>query len=94
MTESLDDMIRFDLHDRGVRDERVLDAFRRVDRKRFVPEMALDRAYDDRALNLTHGQTLSQPFMVGLMTQALELGLQVAGLFASPGPGTLHQGGL
>ncbi len=73
MTETLDDMIRFDLHDRGVRDDRVLDAFRRVDRKRFVPEMAFKHVYDDRALILSHGQTLSQPYMVGLMTQALEL---------------------
>ena len=73
MTETLDDMIRFDLYDRGVRDERVLDAFRRVDRKKFVPAMALQEAYNDRALLLSHGQTISQPYMVGLMTQALAL---------------------
>jgi protein-L-isoaspartate(D-aspartate) O-methyltransferase len=73
MTETLDDMIQFDLQDRGIRDERVLAAFRRVDRKLFVPQMDRARAYDDRALTLTHGQTLSQPYMVALMTQALEL---------------------
>ncbi len=73
MTETLDDMIRFDLHDRGIHDERVLDAFRRVDRSRFVPELARKHVFDDRALILSHGQTLSQPYMVGLMTQALEL---------------------
>jgi protein-L-isoaspartate(D-aspartate) O-methyltransferase len=73
MTETLEDMIRFDLRDRGVRDERVLDAFQRVDRKKFVPEFARADAYNDRALILSHGQTLSQPYMVGLMTQALAL---------------------
>lgn len=73
MTENIDDMIEYDLRDRGVTDARVLDAFRKVDRKRFVPEMSLKHAYDDRALNLSHGQTLSQPYIVGLMTQALQL---------------------
>jgi protein-L-isoaspartate(D-aspartate) O-methyltransferase len=71
MTETLEDMIEFDLKDRGIKDPRVLDAFRRVDRKLFVPQMERARAYDDRALILSHGQTLSQPFMVGLMSQAL-----------------------
>lgn len=73
MTETLDDMIQFDLQDRGITDERVLAAFRRVDRKLFVPLMDRARAYDDRALTLTHGQTLSQPYMVALMTQSLAL---------------------
>jgi len=73
MTETLDDMIQFDLRARGVRDERVLDAFRRVDRIHFVPLMERRHAYDDRALILSHGQTLSQPYMVGVMTQELKL---------------------
>jgi protein-L-isoaspartate(D-aspartate) O-methyltransferase len=73
MTETIDDMIAFDLRDRGIRDERVLAAFRRVDRRNFVPQMDVHRAYDDRALILSHGQTISQPYMVALMTQALEL---------------------
>ena len=73
MTESIDDMIEFDLRERGITDTRVLDAFRRVDRKRFVPDMERVRAYDDRALILSHGQTISQPYMVGLMTQSLAL---------------------
>lgn len=73
MTETLDDMIKFDFQDRGINDARLLDAFRRVDRKMFVPQMDRARAYDDRALILSHGQTLSQPYMVALMTQALEL---------------------
>jgi len=73
MTETLDDMITFDLADRGITDERVLNAFRRVDRKLFVPGLALEHAYNDRALTLTHGQTISQPYMTALMTQALQL---------------------
>lgn len=73
MTETLEDMIAYDLKDRGIVDARVLDAFRKVDRKHFVPQMERARAYDDRALVLTHGQTLSQPYIVGLMTQALQL---------------------
>lgn len=73
MTETLDDMITYDLQERGISDERTLAAFRKVDRKHFVPQMEHARAYDDRALVLTHGQTLSQPYIVGLMTQSLEL---------------------
>jgi protein-L-isoaspartate(D-aspartate) O-methyltransferase len=73
MTETLDDMIRFDLNDRGIHDERVLDAFRRVDRKHFVPGLSREHAYNDRALTLTHGQTISQPYVTALMTQALLL---------------------
>ena len=52
MTETLADMIEFDLKDRGIRDPRVLDAFRRVDRKLFVPDMEKWRAYDDRAYQI------------------------------------------
>ena len=73
MTETLDDMITFDLQDRGIRDARVLSAFRTVDRRAFVPELDRAHAYDDRALRISHGQTLSQPFMVAHMTQLLGL---------------------
>ncbi|HYG76085.1 MAG TPA: protein-L-isoaspartate(D-aspartate) O-methyltransferase [Planctomycetota bacterium] len=73
MTETLEDMVEYDLKDRGIKDPRVLDAFRRVDRKLFVPEMDKHRAYDDRALILSHGQTISQPYIVALMSQGLKL---------------------
>ncbi|MFH0939274.1 MAG: protein-L-isoaspartate(D-aspartate) O-methyltransferase [Planctomycetota bacterium] len=73
MTETLDEMIRFDIQERGINDARVLDAFRRVDRIHFVSTLERSRAYEDHALILSHGQTLSQPYMVGLMTQALQL---------------------
>jgi protein-L-isoaspartate(D-aspartate) O-methyltransferase len=73
MTETLHDMIEFDLKDRGISDERVLAAFRRIDRSYFVPQMEKRHAYNDRALILSHGQTISQPYIVALMTQALQL---------------------
>ncbi|MCH8851010.1 MAG: protein-L-isoaspartate O-methyltransferase, partial [Chloroflexi bacterium] len=56
-----------------VSDERVLSAFGRVPRERFVPEEMLRHAYEDRALAIGYGQTISQPLMVAIMTQALSL---------------------
>ena len=58
---------------RGVRDERVLEAMRRVPRDAFVPAAARPYAYDDRALAIGSGQTISQPYMVAAMTEALRL---------------------
>ncbi|MGQ0637037.1 MAG: protein-L-isoaspartate(D-aspartate) O-methyltransferase [Planctomycetaceae bacterium] len=59
---------------RGITDRRVLEALARVPRDRFVlPEYA-SGAWDDRALPIEAGQTISQPFMVALMTQELRLG--------------------
>jgi protein-L-isoaspartate(D-aspartate) O-methyltransferase len=61
------------LRRRGISDERVLDAMRRVPRELFVPRESRHRAYDDAALALSHGQTISQPFIVALIAQSLEL---------------------
>jgi protein-L-isoaspartate(D-aspartate) O-methyltransferase len=58
---------------RGIRDPRVLDAMRRVPRHAFVPEDSQTMAYADRALPIGNGQTISQPYMVAAMTQALML---------------------
>jgi protein-L-isoaspartate(D-aspartate) O-methyltransferase len=58
---------------RGIRDERVLAAMRAVPRERFVPERARRHAYDDDALLLGHGQTISQPYVVALICEALRL---------------------
>jgi protein-L-isoaspartate(D-aspartate) O-methyltransferase len=58
---------------RGVRDRRVLDAIRRVPRERFVPAVSQPLAYTDCALPIGSGQTISQPFMVAVMTEALLL---------------------
>jgi len=56
-----------------ISDERVLDAMVRVRRELFVPRSSRHLAYDDRPLPIGEGQTISQPFIVALMTQALEL---------------------
>jgi protein-L-isoaspartate(D-aspartate) O-methyltransferase len=56
-----------------ITDERVLSAFARVPRERFVPPELQRYAYDDRPLPIGHGQTISQPLMVAVMTQALGL---------------------
>lgn len=58
---------------RGIRDARVLGAIGEVPRHRFVPEELIEAAYDDSALAIGEGQTISQPYVVALMTQALEL---------------------
>jgi protein-L-isoaspartate(D-aspartate) O-methyltransferase len=58
---------------RGIHDPRVLDAMRRVPRHAFVPEDAQALAYTDRALPIGNGQTISQPYMVAAMTEALML---------------------
>ncbi len=54
-----------------IRDERVIDAMAAVPRERFVPPAFRARAYDDRALPIGHGQTISQPLVVGIMLEAL-----------------------
>lgn len=58
---------------RGVKDERVLDAVRAVPRHLFVPESLRHEAYADRPLPIGHGQTISQPYIVALMTELLHL---------------------
>ena len=58
---------------RGISDPRVLEAMRVVPRESFVPVKARGRAYDDAALALGHGQTISQPYIVALICQALSL---------------------
>ncbi len=58
---------------RDVRDTRVLDAMRRVERERFVPPDQENFAYDDSPLPIGEGQTISQPYIVGYMTEQLQL---------------------
>ncbi len=58
---------------RGVRDSRVLDAMRTVPRHEFVPREQVGRAYEDRALPIGEGQTISQPYIVALMTELLDV---------------------
>jgi protein-L-isoaspartate(D-aspartate) O-methyltransferase len=66
-------MVEEQLVRRGVTDLRVLDAMRRVPRHRFVEEALRDRAYGDHPLPIGENQTISQPFIVGMMTQLARL---------------------
>lgn len=66
-------MVRRQLRARGICDERVLEAMSRVPRERFVTPELRDEAYADGALSIDCGQTISQPYIVGLMTEALDL---------------------
>lgn len=66
-------MVEQQLVNRGVDDVRVLAAVAKVERHRFVAEALQSRAYDDKPLPIGERQTISQPYMVGLMTEALEL---------------------
>jgi protein-L-isoaspartate(D-aspartate) O-methyltransferase len=59
--------------DREIADNRVVEAMRRVPREAFVSKEQYHAAYDDRPLSIGFGQTISQPFIVALMVQALEL---------------------
>jgi len=59
---------------RGVHDPAVLAAMAQVPREAFVPGHLVDRAYDDRPLPIGEGQTISQPYVVAFMTEALRLG--------------------
>ncbi|MBX7201279.1 MAG: protein-L-isoaspartate(D-aspartate) O-methyltransferase [Rhodospirillaceae bacterium] len=62
-----------DLRNAGVTDTKVLAAIERVPREQFVAESFQDQAYANQALPISCGQTISQPLVVGLMTQALEI---------------------
>ena len=66
-------MIDWQIRRRGVSDPEVLVAMTRVPRHRFVGKDQLGRAYTDRALPIGHGQTISQPYIVAAMTEALKL---------------------
>jgi protein-L-isoaspartate(D-aspartate) O-methyltransferase len=68
-TEARRRMVNDQIQARGIRDVRVLDALRRVERHRFVPEALQASAYEDRPLAIGHGQTISQPYIVALMTE-------------------------
>ena len=61
------------LRSRGVTDSRVLSAMERIDRGAFVKGLFAERAYEDMPLPIACGQTISQPSVVGLMTQALDV---------------------
>lgn len=66
-------MVESQLISRGIKDARVLDAMRKVPRHRFVEEALVSQAYNDHPLPIGEKQTISQPYIVALMTEALEL---------------------
>ena len=72
-TESRLRMVERDIERRGITDARVLAAMRKVPRHLLVPERHRDQAYQDHPLPIGEGQTISQPYVVALMTEALEL---------------------
>ncbi len=69
----LERMIQQQVVERGIRDPRVIDALRSVARDKFFPGEAQGEAYADRAAPIGHGQTISQPYIVALMTEALDV---------------------
>jgi protein-L-isoaspartate(D-aspartate) O-methyltransferase len=72
-TSPLERMIQQQVVERGIRDERVLNALRGVPRERFFRDEARQAAYADRAAPIGHGQMISQPYMVALMTHRLDV---------------------
>jgi protein-L-isoaspartate(D-aspartate) O-methyltransferase len=73
MTVAREYMVQSQIEARGICDPRVLEAMRRVPRHRFVPEGCLIQAHEDHPLPLGLGQTISQPYIVALMAEALGL---------------------
>ncbi len=65
-------MVNQQLKARGIHSERVLQAFADIPRERFVGEGDVERAYNDHPLHIDHDQTISQPYMVALMSECLE----------------------
>jgi protein-L-isoaspartate(D-aspartate) O-methyltransferase len=66
-------MVDIQIRNRGVRNAQVLRAMESVPRHEFVPRGSVNQAYDDHPLHIGHGQTISQPYIVALMSEALEL---------------------
>ena len=74
LTESqMEQMIREQIVDRGVTNTRVIEAIRSVDRERFFTKQYKQEAFADRAAPIGHGQTISQPYIVALMTDKVDV---------------------
>ena len=80
-------MVREQIESRGVTDAQVLAAMRKVPRHEFVPERWIDSAYDDGPLPIGYEQTISQPYIVALMTELLRLTPQLKVLEVGTGSG-------
>jgi len=73
MVQARAEMVQRQLVERGIHDEAVLDAMRRVPREAFVSDAMRDHAFDDTPLPIDSGQTISQPYIVALTLQAAEI---------------------
>lgn len=80
-------MVERQIAARGIRDPHVLAAMRKVPREAFVPPSLAAHAYDDCALPIEEGQTISQPYIVALMAEAAELGPEARALDVGTGSG-------
>ena len=67
------EMVDLQIAGRGVRDAKVLAAMKKIDRALFVPSQEWHRAFSDQPIPIGHGQTVSQPYVVAAMTEALQL---------------------
>ena len=68
-----EDMIKNQLKNRDINDDKVLEVMNNIERHKFVPPYLIDQAYNDNPLPIGYGQTISQPYIVALMTQSLGL---------------------
>ena len=68
-----EEMIEKQLKARGIHDERLIAAFQKVEREKFVPAEVQNQAYEDHPLAIGYEQTISQPYIVALMAESLEL---------------------
>jgi protein-L-isoaspartate(D-aspartate) O-methyltransferase len=82
-------MLELQLRQRGIRDQRVLGAMAKVPRHEFVAEPYRDQAYDDNPLPIGQGQTISQPYIVALMLELLNLSPEHTVLEIGTGSGYL-----
>ena len=76
-----------DLRQGGITDTKVMSAIERLPREMFVSDLFEGQAYENSALPIAHGQTISQPFVVAFMTQALEIGSRMKVLEIGTGSG-------
>ena len=80
-------MVKYQIEGRGIEDKEVLRAMLTVPRHEFVPEEFVGQAYDDYPLPIGHGQTISQPYIVAVMTELLQLGCDSQVLEVGSGSG-------
>ncbi len=76
-----------ELRQQGISDTKVLSALERIPREQFVQESFRDQAYENIALPISHGQTISQPYVVAYMTEALKVGPRMKVLEVGTGSG-------